>query len=422
MDERPINYSQRAFDDRGQQITGIIKPAHLIATLSENRGAGALLILAGLCLLPFLRLAFCAHPYLDDFVLPASVREHGVWAHTVDLYLRFSGRFSNSLITALHPLAWGDLRSIKPFVFGLILAFAGSVMFAGHALLSGARIPLLTRLAAGSLVLSLFLLLLCSPTEAFYWLISALFYTVGCACCFLLLGMIASLQHELAPASRRIRWALAAILTFLAPGFSEMICCIVLALIVVLAPKIWRRQLAKSYLALLALAVVASAITVLAPGNFARQTTYVPMPLLSSLLRAVVAFAYTLVTWLGSGFLIVLTLLVLPALQNLFRLQRLPLMRLTQRVWLWPIWVLLGLLLCFVFCFVAIGAPPPTRARNLLFAFFIVGWFMSVVGYLNWRLRTGKKPLLGMPTYGRATLVLLLIITRAMKNVSYFRV
>ena len=385
-------------------------PAEAAAPRAAQGGAAAILALAGFCLLPFLRLAWFAHPYLDDFIFPLLVRQHGVWAHTVTLYLTWQGRFSDSFITALHPLAWGGLAQVQPFGFGFIIAIAGSFLLAGSALLAGQRVPWPTRLAAGSLVLALFLLLLPSPAEAFYWLLSGLFYLGGAGCCLLLLGTVAYLHTSMSVFARRLCWALAAVLAILAPGFSEMISCFVLALALVLLPTIWRRQLAAGWLALLALAVGAAAVATVAPGNFVRQQGAQHLPVLRSLWLASTALGYTLVSWLSNGLLLLLTLLVLPSLQRLAGRPGLPLARLTRRSWQWPAWLGTGLLLCFVFCYLAVGGPPPSRARNLLFVFFLVGWFLSLAGILARRGRRGQPPLPALPGYGQAVVAGLFIL------------
>jgi hypothetical protein len=72
------------------------------------------------------------------------------------------------------------------------------------------------------------------------------------------------------------------------------------------------------------------------------------------------------------------------------------------------------LLLSYVFSYVAVGDAPPSRARNLLFALFISGWFVSIAGLLARRIRLGKLPLPALPHYAQAALnglFLLLILS-----------
>lgn len=376
----------------------------------SQKGAFALLVLAGLCLLPFLCLAFYAHSFLDDFMLPRLILKRGLWSQVLLIYQGWSGKFAAHLSIGLHPLTWGSLHEVKPFVFGFIVFFVSCLLYAGHALLQGHRVPLVTRLAAGSLVLTPLLVMLGSPVEAFYWIVSALQNMGGCACCFILLGLIATLQDKQKLWRRRILWALAGLLAFLAPGFTEVISCFVLALLLVLLPLIWRREIAASWLVLLALAVVASALATLAPGNFVRHGGTATLPLIRSVVLAGVSLTYTMLNWFGNGLLILLTLLVLPALERLVRMSTLPLTRLTQRVWFWPIWILVGLFLSHVFCYLALGEAPPSRVRNVLLAFLIVGWFMSVAGLLAYRTQASYSPLPGLPAYARVAVIALVVL------------
>lgn len=376
----------------------------------STRGEVAILVLAGLCLLPFLGLAWFAHPYLDDFIFPLLVRQNGLWSHTVTMYMTWQGRYSASFITALHPLAWGGLTHVQPFTFGFIVAVAASILFAGAALLRGLRGAWVKRAAAGSLVLALQLLMLPSPTEAFYWLLSGLFYMGGASCCFLLLGTIGHLHATSGRGGRWAWWLLATVLTLLAPGFSEMISCFVLAGVIVLLPAIWQRQLATSWLSLLVLAVVASAVATLAPGNFVRQAGAHHAPLLASVVLASASLVYTLVSWLSNGMLLLLTLLILPTVARLVALPALPLAQLTKWTWRWPLWLMLGLLLCYLFSYLTIGGPPPSRARNLLFALFLIGWFLSVAGIVARRLRSKQPAAPALPAYTKAVLTALFVL------------
>ena len=221
-------------------------------------GGWALVGLSALCLLPFLRLAFFAHPYLDDFVFPVMVRQHGLGWYVSTMYFTYQGRYASLLLTAIHPLAWGGLAQVPGFVFAFIVFFAGSLLFASQALLAGAEGPGVRRLAAGSLVLALFLLLLPSPTEALYWQQSALTYSSGSACGLLLLGLVAYLPGRSRPAGL---WVAVGALAFMAPGFNEINSCLAVALVLVLAlPGRSRRRLGWHARLVLGLALAGAAL------------------------------------------------------------------------------------------------------------------------------------------------------------------
>lgn len=371
-----------------------------------------ILVFAGLCLLPFLCLTLYAHSFLDDFLLPQLMRERGLWTQLRDIYFSYSGKYSAHLSMGLHPLAWGGVEAVKPFVLGFLVFFAGCFLFAGHALLQGGALPWPTRFASGSLVLALFLLLLGSPSEAFYWVTSALMYMGGAACSLLLLGVVAHLQRPHALLKQRIWWSTAFVLAFVMPGFSEVISCFVLALGIVLLPAIRRREVNRKWLLLLGIAVVGAAIATLAPGNFLRQQEkgVEHLSLVRTLGMASVALVYTVLNWAGNGLLLLLTLLVLPALQRFVQVPTLPLTMLVKRPWRWPLWLLLGLFICYIFGFLAIDSPMPSRARNLMLVFFVSSWFMSVLGYLAYRQQTSQPPLPSVPGYARTVLVALVLL------------
>jgi hypothetical protein len=376
------------------------------------KGAFALLVFAGLCLLPFCCLAFYAHSFLDDFVLPRLMQERGWWTQLRDIYFSFSGKYSAHLSMALHPLAWGGLDAVKPFVFGFLVFLTGCFLFAGNALVQGASMPWPTRYATGGLALTVFLLLLGSPNEAFYWVTSALMYMGGAACCLMLLGVVAHLHLPKPPTTRRLWWLSALVLAFLAPGFSEVVSCFVLALGIVLLPAIKRREVRSEWLMLLGVAVLGSAIATLAPGNFLRQQekSIEHLSLLRTLVMAGGTMAYTLVSWLGNGLLVLLTLLVLPTMQQFVRVRSMPLTLLVRYPWRWPLWLVLGLFICSIFSLLAIASPMPSRARNLMLVFFVLSWFMSVFGYLASRQQKGQAPLPSLPPYGQAVLAALVLL------------
>ncbi|UOR06757.1 DUF6056 family protein [Hymenobacter aerilatus] len=226
--------------------------------------------------------------------------------------------------------------------------------------------------------------------------------------------MVAKLHLPQNKVSRLICWVIAIILALLTPGFSEMINCFILALVIVLLPQIRSRSLQRPWIGLLTIAVVAAAVATLAPGNFVRSASYQHVDLLHSVVLSAASLGYSFIGWFSSGILILLTLLVLPALQRLVNDPALPITRFTRIVWFWPLWMLLGLAFCYLFSYLAIDGPPPSRARNLIMPLLIIGWFMSIAGILSYLLRRGATPLQRLPTYvrlGMSLLVLLLVLS-----------
>lgn len=357
---------------------------------------GALTLFAGFCLLPFIWLARYCHPYLDDFQIPQHIDKQGIYHHVVDTYLEHSGRFSSSLMTALlHPFRWGfDLNAYKWAVVVVVVSLGLSVYVAAHALLADRQLPARYRWAAGSVVLCLVLLWLPSPTEAFYWLVSAQDYIGACIMGFLLLALISRLPANPHPLRRRALWGLTGILCFFTPAFSEMTACIALILALLLVPHWYRARVARGWWWLLGLAALGGALTLVAPGNFVRMNksaeTASIQPL-HALFSTTVAVAYTLVNWIGTGILVPVTVLLLPVFQRLAQRRAAPaLQRLTQYPLVWPLWLLGSLYATFALTYLSIDRSPPERCRNVLYIFFIVSWLLSVYGWIAWRVRHEK--------------------------------
>lgn len=109
---------------------------------------------------------------------------------------------------------------------------------------------------------------------------------------------------------------------------------------------------------------------------------------------------YTLVNWLGSGLLVLVTILLLPWLHKVAATQAAPVWQLlTRQLWVWPLFFGMGIYSSYLLTYLAIDAPPFPRCFNILYLFFIVCWWMSAFGLVCYRVRQGyAAPLLNSPT------------------------
>ncbi|MBC6608303.1 hypothetical protein H8B13_15850 [Hymenobacter sp. BT188] len=353
-------------------------------------------IFALFCLLPFLLLAAYCHPYLDDYEYPQYVRKMGLINHTTSTHLSLSGRFSSSLATGLHPFvihADESLINYQVYVAGIILLLACSIYGVVMATLAGGPILLRTKLAAGSVILSLFLLWLPNPTEAFYWFISTLSYILPCILEALLLISICLLFTIQQPVTRGIIWSGAFLLAFLIPGFSEITACISLTAMLITLPLLLRRRTIFGWWAIWLASGLGATLMLSAPGNFIRihqvgvGVIYPPHAVFS----ATIATFYTLVNWLGTGSIVIVSVLILPFFQRIANTLAAPvLQRLTQYVLVWPLLLVGGIYSSYLLTYLSIDAPPPLRCRNHLYFFFVIIWFISIYGWVAYRLQQGK--------------------------------
>jgi hypothetical protein len=161
-----------------------------------------------------------------------------------------------------------------------------------------------------------------------------------------------------------------------------------------------QRRLPPAYALLSLAAAVACAVSFLAPGNFVRMAGE-PLhhaPVKASVLAAAAA-AYCVVNWLGNGVLVAVTLLLLPSSVRLAQHPGLAVNHIGRNPLLITA-LLFGLLVVGFFpSFWATGMPIPLRARNMLYLFFLVGWFVQAHAWVRYFLQQGWWPKAPQPVY-----------------------
>lgn len=369
----------------------MILTATWTARLLSSRGQqwlAATLVL--LCLLPFVVLAFDSHPALDDFSDAVLRRRLGFWAAQRELYQKWTGRYTTSLfLTDTSPLRWADAWPRYYFLVGwsALLALAGG-LYACWTTLTGAAWPRRERLLATGVVLALWLTQAASIAECLYWYNAVAVYTWPAA---LLLWWLVALVRlvRTAPGARGSfgRALVAGGLGVAVVGSNEVAALVVLAGLGYAAiwAWCWHRHRLPAVGGLLAVALLAAAVSFLAPGNGYRLHVIQHQPqLLHALAGSGAAAAYFSVNWLGAGLLLAATALALPALARLIArpsgaahgLSRVP-----------PLWLGMGLLLVLVLVnmpsYWATGGMMPLRARAVVWLFFLVGWLALVLAALG---------------------------------------
>ena len=231
-----------------------------------------------LALAPFLLLCAFNQPFFDDFRNATWLREHGPWGVQVWLFQTWTGRFTTTFImTVLNPVAYGWLGGVKVVAAALFLALWASL---AH-LLRALRWPPLgfspargqAPWAAG-LLLTLFCNAAPAPFSFLYWFAGALVYQLTLIC---LLNFTAlALRVGWGPAAGRPRaaiWAGVPLILCLTGNELTLVQTLpVLALLAVALPRAARPAL----LGWLLIGVLATAVAVAAPGNWARAAAMAP--------------------------------------------------------------------------------------------------------------------------------------------------
>jgi len=100
---------------------------------------------------------------------------------------------------------------------------------------------------------------------------------------------------------------------------------------------------------------------------------------------------YLLINWVSNGFLLSLTIVVMPISHAMARSIYPNLVnRVTSRLWLWPAMLLVGLFASLLFCYLATSNGPALRVKNGLYFYFLACWLCIVHSLI----RHGAFPLL----------------------------
>jgi hypothetical protein len=236
-----------------------------------------LILLAGalISVTPVLALALFSFPSADDYCVAVEVRK-GFWHMQFNTYLNWTGRYSATLLQTAFT-QW-DLATIYPWFCVLtVVATLLAVRAAVGALYQEetSRVGLATAAACATAV---FIGRLPSPTEAFFWMTSAVTYQWAIVVYLVWVALlVASTGRERLTIARRI---VIVTLTAALPGFNEVLAPVVLLTIVGVGiiERVQTKRTNDFFVSLIAVAVVMTAVSLLAPGNAIRSNSYPDIP------------------------------------------------------------------------------------------------------------------------------------------------
>ncbi|SHL39906.1 DUF6056 family protein [Hymenobacter psychrotolerans] len=382
------------------------------SALRKALGPLLLAVATGLCLLPFLALCWYAHPSADDFLQATDVYKYGRWGYMPHMYLTWTGRYTSVVLWALlNPVQYGgNITGGYGAICLLLLALPVALVVLLRTLLAGQFRRRTLWLASGVLT-SLLLWQLPSPAEAFYWIVSGYNYLLPALLTLLWLAVLVRHAQAGEPAEKRKWLALAGGLAVLIIGGNETN-AVPLAVGVTgftALRTLQQRRLPWDYVWLSAVVAVACAAAFLAPGNFARLGPANKYSVLESLDKGALS-AYRLVcNWLGNGVLPALTLLLLPVSFRLRRVAGLPLNRLAQNPGFITLLMAVSLVLVAFMGWRFNSQPLPFRTRNILYLFFLIGWFLNAHAWAQYLWRRTARTTFALPLVVRASLVIWII-------------
>lgn len=351
----------------------------VITNLSPLRNAVAL-ILFGIALLPLLILSFYNHPSaIDDFCFADTAVRHGVWQSQKFYYDGWTGRYFSNLVVHASPLVWGWYDAYRIIPILLIIAWIVSLYTLVSELMP--TLPVGTRLIAVCLVFFLYILVLPSPVESFFWLAAVASYTIPTLFSFYLLTVIIRWYNLRQQPLKTLTTIWACFLVFAIVGSSETNLVWVLIMLGGLLGYrlVFQRQLDWFLAGLLVMALFSTWLLFRAPGNAIRMGGNPHSG--DFLFSAGSAFGYLakeILWWLIHTPVLVLGILWIPLVRRLSRSDN-PTRRYFMVHPLLATVFWLGLLGGLIFpSYYGVGIDPAPRVMNVVYAFFLLGWFYLI--------------------------------------------
>lgn len=349
---------------------------------------GFLLLAILLVTVPFLLNAPHARPQFDDFGVWLVMNKYSFWEAQVYWYQQLTGRFAAMSIMALfNPMVYRNMAMLFPLVVVFHIGFLMTLYWSVKSLLKGQSH--LSILSVSALLSLLLMWNLPSPAEAFYWVPSLFSYQLGFILSVICLTLIWK-RPNLEIANRK--FILPAILCLITPATSEVNLLLLLAGIGLtwLIRFFIKRKPDSALSLLLLIALIASAISVLAPGNNARaqmiteavgQTQAGNLAFTLSASLSIVK-AYLLGVLMRSPFLPISLLIMLAVWGSPWK----PTLKPIHILILGGIWFGLFWLLHMPFIYKAGIVFIPGRVQNIAHYLFTIGWvflLIAITGVLS---------------------------------------
>ena len=362
--------------------------------LIDRLATVTVILLFLLAYLPLVLLSFHNHPSAaDDYCFADTAMRYGFWQGQKYYYDGWTGRYFSNMLVHGSPLVigWYDGYRFIPAV--IATALVASI----HALVNEMlrSEPMKNRLLATGLVFFMIVMALQSTVEAFFWTAAIATYTVPTILTIYLLAVIIRwyrLPNGLLKGLTTI-WAGFLVFATIGSGETNLILLLLLLFTIVGYRLVFLRRFDPLLIWLVVVALVSAWLLFRAPGNAVRMGSNQAKAgeLVKSVGLSFVWLARSMGEWLLKTPIIPFSLLFIPIARRLVR-HGSP----VRELFLLPAGLLtvvyLGLLAGTIFpSYYGLGIAPFARTMNILFVFFVLGWFYVLTVWVGWLERRGRS-------------------------------
>ncbi|WP_455502526.1 DUF6056 family protein [Gemmiger sp.] len=378
---------------------------------AQKRWLRRLALLTGLLLVPVFVLAVFARPSADDFIYAARtyavVRQYGfdlplllqaAWDTNVYYYENWQGLYVSGFTLAFQPAVFGNKWYGVTILCVLLPLFFCLYGLARCVVLRLA--PAQKRLPWALAILLTFAFIegMPAPVEGLYWFNGAMNYLPYFSLAVLNAGLAFALCFPSAlPKRRQALYIAAGCVCSLVIGGGHQVTGLLNALVLLLAVVLCAKHRNFRQLPAFAAAVVGLLLNVLAPGTRVRTSGFSGAGFVEAVVKSFILAALEWIRWLDVPLLCLLVLLALPLL-HLARSAALP-----DRVFRLPI---LGAAVTFVLMWGMIFLPSYTmggigagRLLNVVWMTFVLGLAATEFLLLGWLERVKGVPLHGIEQF-----------------------
>ncbi|MGB9178692.1 MAG: hypothetical protein WCB68_05535 [Pyrinomonadaceae bacterium] len=347
--------------------------------------------------IPFLILTAFIHPAYDDFCFAGQTLRLGAFAAWKDAYNTWTGKYFGNLLYALNPLVYGSFTAYKILALLIILLTLISVFCLVNALFKSG-LALVDKLLLASFITALFSNQMPEITEGYFWMGATLYYQLGNILCLFFFALATKLSVK-TKGVRVLMFLSSCILIVAIIGSTETTMVIFALLVFTITIKTLVAKSAERWmwLVFLILTIACAFVVLSSPGN-AIRSSYFPnrsrfLFSLGMSLRQEISF---LLIWFSNISFLLGTILFIPVAAGLSDNAALPkFFRINPLI---P--TLLLLLIIFLGLFPAYwstGMMGQHRTVNTAYFFFLIGWFICLVVWINYlkeklRLKTESLP------------------------------
>jgi len=392
--------------------------ARMLRQLTSNKTFLRRLFLLALLLsiLPFLILTYFCHPAYDDFCISAHALTTGFIERQINVYKVGAGRYFSTLVLTFSPLNVGSFAGYKAFGVATILLTFVSIFCLIHAIVRSA-VPLIDKLIATSFLAALFSNQAPDITEAYFWTTGEIVYQLPLILSMLFFAVVIR-SSDKSKGAKLFRLFLSCLLIVAIVGSNETSMLVIALLIFTITIAMWMAKSEQrwSWLIFSIITIFCVAVVIAAPGNTVRSSVFPGRHRffysLGMSFRQEVSF---LLIWLSNFAFVFGTFLFIPIAGKLS--DTIPFFR---HIRVSPIVSsILLLFLVFLGLFPAYwgtGMMGQHRTVNTVYFFFLIGWFVNIVIWVDFLKRRRGFTFARLPNYVYVVGVPILLCTLLFSN------